>query len=164
MLKKDMYTIRRINENEVDEALDLALDVFMEFEAPEYKPEGVETFRQCIIEGKNPDSDCKKGLCPMYAAFDDGKMIGITRMRKTKTHINLMFVRKEYHRQGVATALFRFLLEDILKENPSLKEITLNSSPYGKEFYLHLGFIPLSEEQEQDGIRFTPMKYIVKED
>lgn len=164
MLKKDMYTIRRINENEVDEALDLALDVFMEFEAPEYKPQGVETFRQFIIEGKKPDSDCKKGLCPMYAAFDDGKMIGITRMRKTKTHINLMFVRKEYHRQGVATALFRFLLEDILKENPSFKEITLNSSPYGKEFYLHIGFIPLSEEQEQDGIRFTPMKYIVNEE
>lgn len=164
MLKKDMYTIRRINENEVDEALDLALDVFMEFEAPEYKPEGVETFRQAIIEGKKPDSDCKKGLCPMYAAFDAGKMIGITRMRKTKTHINLMFVRKEYHRQGVATALFRFLLEDIREENPSLKEITLNSSPYGKDFYLRIGFIPLSEEQEQDGIRFTPMKYIVNEE
>ena len=28
-------------------------------------------------------------------------------------------------------------------------------------FYLHLGFIPLSEEQERDGLKFTPMKYVV---
>ncbi|MCI8326035.1 MAG: GNAT family N-acetyltransferase, partial [Clostridia bacterium] len=42
-----------------------------------------------------------------------------------------------------------------------VKEITLNSSPYGKNFYLHLGFVPLSEEQEIDGIRFTPMKYAI---
>lgn len=156
-----MYRIRKITESEADEALNLALDVFMEFEAPEYAPEGVETFRKDIMEGKQPDSDCKKGLCPMYAAFDGENMIGMARMRKTKTHISLMFVRKEYHRQGVATALFRFLLEDILRENPTLKEITLNSSPYGKPFYLHIGFIPLSDEQETDGIRFTPMKYII---
>ena len=40
-----MYTIRRINSDEVEKALALALEVFMEFEAPDYKPEGVETFR-----------------------------------------------------------------------------------------------------------------------
>ena len=44
-------------------------------------------------------------------------------------------------------------------ENPVLKEITLNSSPYRKGFYLRIGFVPLSEEQEKNGIRFTPMKY-----
>lgn len=159
-----MYEIRKISSNEIDEALTLALDVFMEFEAPDYKPEGVKMFSQSINEGKKPYSDSKMGLCPMYGAFDSDKMIGITRMRKTKTHINLMFVRKEYQRQGVATKLFYFLLEDILKENPSLKELTLNSSPYGLPFYLHLGFTPLSEEQEKDGIRYTPMKYRIKKE
>ena len=43
-----MYTIRRINSDEVEEALALALEVFMEFEAPDYKPEGVETFRSLV--------------------------------------------------------------------------------------------------------------------
>ena len=42
-----------------------------------------------------------------------------------------------------------------------MREITLNASPYGKPFYLHLGFVPQSDEQEVDGIRFTPMKYTV---
>lgn len=157
-----MYTIRRINENEVDEALKLALEVFMEFEAPDYKPEGVETFKHDIVQNKEFIEKCKKGICPIYGAFDNEKIIGIIGMRSSKTHINLVFTKKEYHRQGVATALFRFLLNDILKENPDLKKITLNSSPYGKDFYLHIGFIPLSEEKEQDGIRYTPMKYIIR--
>ena len=47
-------------------------------------------------------------------------------------------------------------------ENPALDALTLNSSPYGLPFYLALGFIPQSEEQEINGIRFTPMKYIIK--
>ena len=44
----------------------------------------------------------------------------------------------------------------------ALDALTLNSSPYGSLFYLAIGFIPLSEEQEINGIRFTPMKYIIK--
>ena len=63
----------------------------------------------------------------------------------------------------VATAIFNYLLKDILNENPSIKELTLNSSPYAIPFHLKLGFEPTSEEQEIDGIRFTPMKYVIKD-
>lgn len=155
-----MYPIRRIKPEEVDNALALALEVFMQFEAPDYRPEGVDTFKRDIIQNDGFIADCKQGVCPIYAAFDGDKIIGIIGMR-TKTHINLVFVKKEYHRQGVASAIFRFLLRDLLGENPEPGEITLNSSPYGKPFYLHLGFVPLSEEKELNGIKFTPMKYIL---
>lgn len=154
-----MYHIRKITAAETDEALALALEVFMQFEAPDYKPEGTAAFKRDIIENEEYIQNCRQGICPIYSAFDGERIIGIMGMRPNKTHINLVFVKKEYHRQGVATALFHFLLEDVLRENPELKEITLNSSPYGKPFYLHIGFVPLSEEQETDGIRFTPMKY-----
>ena len=157
-----MYFIRKINSDEVTEALALALEVFMQFEAPDYAPEGIATFKRDIIENEEFIVRCKQGIYPIYAAFDDNKIIGIMGMRSNKTHINLVFTKKEYQHQGIATALFNYLLEDVLKENPSLKEFTLNSSPYGKGFYLHIGFIPLSEEQELDGIRFTPMKYVVR--
>ena len=50
MLK--MYLIRKITCEEVKEALTLALEVFMQFEAPDYKPEGVETFKRDMIENK----------------------------------------------------------------------------------------------------------------
>ena len=156
-----MYTIRRINGDEVEEALALAWEVFQQFESPEYRPEGTEAFRKDIIENEIFISKCREGICPIYAAFDKDKMIGIMGMRQNRTHINLVFTRKEYHRRGVATALFRYLLDDISKDDPVPREITLNSSPYGKPFYLHMGFKPLSEELEQHGIRFTPMKYTI---
>ena len=155
-----MVEIRRINGGEVREALDLATEVFLEFEAPDYQPEGVEVFRQ-FIENDEFILKCQNGVCPIYAAFDEGKMVGMMGMRQDRAHITLAFTRKEYHRRGVATSIFRFLLEDVLQNNPSLKEITLNSSPYGKLFYLHIGFLPLSEEKEMGGVRFTPMKYII---
>lgn len=156
-----MYEIRKIKENEVEEALNLAMEVFMQFEAPDYKPQGVETFRN-FVQREEYIEKCRQGICPIYAAFDGGKIIGIMGMRANRTHINLVFTKKEYHRQGVATSIFRYLLQDLIRENPELREITLNSSPYGRPFYLHIGFEPLSEEQEQDGIRFTPMKYTVR--
>ena len=157
-----MYAIRKITSNEVEESLALALEVFMQFEAPDYKPEGVETFKRDIVENDAFIENCRRGECPIYAAFDGNKIVGIIGMRSSKTHINLVFTKKEYHHQGIATAIFHYLLEDLRKDNPALKEITLNSSPYGKGFYLHLGFVPLSEEQEIDGMRFTPMKYLVR--
>ena len=43
-----MYEIRKIHSNEVMEALALALEVFLQFEAPDYKPEGIETFKRDI--------------------------------------------------------------------------------------------------------------------
>lgn len=154
------YEVRRITGDEVNAALELALEVFMQFEAPDYNPEGVETFKS-FIRGENLINGFKQGVCPMYGAFDNDKLIGIIGMRENKTHINLVFVKKEYQQKGVATAIFRYLLDDLLKENPALSEITLNSSPYGLPFYLHLGFVPQSDEQEEDGIRFTPMKYYI---
>ncbi len=45
-----MYEIRKIHSNEVMEALALALEVFLQFEAPDYKPEGIETFKRDIVE------------------------------------------------------------------------------------------------------------------
>lgn len=158
-----MFEIRKVNPNEVDEALELALEVFLEFEAPDYKPQGVETFKGFISDEKLVQG-FKRGICPMYAAFDNGKLIGLIGMRANKTHINLVFVKKEYQRKGVATEIFRYLLSDLRRENPALSEITLNSSPYGVPFYLRLGFAPQSEELEEDGIRYTPMKFFVKGD
>ena len=156
-----MYPIRKINSDEVEEALALALDVFMQFEAPDYGPEGVDSFKRDIIENEEFIDKCKQGIYPIYAAFDGNKIIGIIGMRPDKAHIMLVFTKKEYHRRGVATALFNYLLEDVRKSDSALAEITLNSSPYGKAFYLHIGFIPLAEEQEKHGIRYTPMKYVV---
>ena len=154
--------IRKIKSHEVESAMNLALEVFMQFEAPDYGPSGVETFKRDIVENPEFLENARQGICPVYGAFDGDKIVALMGMRSSKTHINLVFTKKEYHRKGIARAIFRYLLDDIMRENPALEALTLNSSPYGLPFYLALGFIPLGEEREINGIRFTPMKYIIK--
>ena len=154
--------IRKITSNEVEDAMNLALEVFMQFEAPDYGPSGVDTFKKDIVQNEEYIKNAKLGKCPIYGAFDGDKIVALIGMRSNKTHINLVFTKKEYHRRGIAKSIFNYLLNDIINENPTLEEITLNSSPYGLPFYLAIGFIPLSDEQEINGIRFTPMKYIIK--
>ena len=153
--------IRKITCDEVKSAMNLALEVFMQFEAPDYDPSGVDTFKKDIVENPEHLENARRGVCPIYAAFDGDKMVALMGMRSNKKHINLVFTKKEYHRKGIAKAIFNYLLNDVLKENPTLDELTLNSSPYGLPFYLAIGFVSLSEEQEINGIRFTPMKYLI---
>lgn len=154
--------IRRITSGEVADAMALALEVFMQFEAPDYPPEGVETFKRDIVENPEYLGNARIGVCPIYGAFDGDKIVALIGMRSNKKHINLVFTKKEYHRKGIARAIFNYLLDDVLRENPTLDALTLNSSPYGLPFYLAIGFVPQSEEQEINGIRFTPMKYTIK--
>ncbi len=159
----DNIIIRKITSDEVDMAMQLALEVFMQFEAPDYDPLGVESFKRDIVENVEYLEKARCGVCPIYAAFDGERIVAIMGMRSNKTHINLVFTKKKYHRKGIARAIFNYLLDDVLRENPSLSELTLNSSPYGLPFYLKIGFIPLSDEQEINGIKFTPMKYTIKQ-
>ncbi len=134
--------IRKITAGEVESAMALALEVFMEFEAPDYPPQGVETFKRDIVENPEYLENARRGLCPIYGAFDGDKIVALMGMRSSKTHINLVFTRKEYHRRGIARAVFQYLLKDVLAENPGLEALTLNSSPYGLPFYLAIGFKP----------------------
>lgn len=155
----DHIVIRKITSNEVESAMGLALEVFMQFEAPDYPPAGIETFKGDIVENPEYLEMARQGVCPIYGAFDGNNIVALIGMRSDRKHINLVFTKKEYHRRGIARAIFHYLLNDVLKENPSLEVLTLNSSPYGLPFYLAIGFVPLSQEQKINGIRFTPMQY-----
>jgi len=152
------YEIRRLNATELSMAMELAWDTFLRFEAPDYGPEGVESFRRTVIENEEFLSKCRSGENRMWGAFDEDQLIGLYGMRG-ESHICLVFTHHAYHRKGVATALFHRVIEDLRKVNPGLKRITLNSSPYGLPFYLHVGLYPTDMERTIDGIRFTPMAY-----
>ena len=86
--------IRKITADEVDCAMALALEVFMQFEAPDYGPAGVETFKKDIVENPEYLENARKGTCPIYGGFDGETLVALIGMR-SKTHINLVFTRKE---------------------------------------------------------------------
>lgn len=154
------YPIRRLCPEELEAALELAMDTFLRFEAPDYGPEGIASFRRDIIDNPQFHENCRNGSNRMWGAFDEDRLVGLFAMRG-ESHICLVFTRHGYHRKGIASSIFHRLLADVQRENPDVLRVTLNSSPYGKPFYLHTGFRPTDEEKTINGIRFTPMEYFL---
>lgn len=144
--------IRLLTEKEIGAALEMVMEVFNEFEAPDYSKEGVETFNQFIL---NPT---EIAVLKMYGAFDCDRLIGIIAMRG-ESHISMFFVKKEYQNKGVGRKLF-----DVIIQKCDSDSITVNASPYAVKIYHHLGFIDTNVEQTVNGISFTPMVYRVNKE
>lgn len=143
-----MVTVRTLTAEELDGALRLARRVFDRFEAPEYSPEGVQSFADTLAQPEY------RASIRCYGAFDGAILIGMLATRNAGAHITLFFVEETYHRQGVGRKLFAAALADAQGS-----AITVNSSPYAVEIYRKLGFIATKPEQVTDGIRYTPMRY-----
>ena len=120
--------IRKIDFENIDEALELTWKTFLKYEAPDYNQEGIEEFRKSIYN--------KEWLLAreFYGAYEDNNLLGLI-ATKDKSHIALFFVDGKYHKRGIGRKLF----EKVLEENDK-DYFTVNSSPYDKEVYEHLGF------------------------
>jgi GNAT superfamily N-acetyltransferase len=161
--------IRALGNDDIVQAMRLVWDVFSEFEAPGYEQQGVDEFRR-YIESNAVAMRMDLGELKLWGCFDEGVMTGVIAIRprepgapkdgfKGFSHISLLFVKKEYHRRGIAKALFETVKQACAGSGAS--EITVNSSPYAVEVYSRLGFVPTDAEQNVNGIRYTPMKYSI---
>lgn len=141
--------IKKVAKNERESAIELVHNVFMQFEAPDYCDEGVKTFHDTAIYNNGFLDSIE-----IYGAYFGEKPVGVIATRNEGNHIALFFVDGNYHRQGIGRELFHAVLK-----NSTSNEITVNSSPYAKEVYHHLGFVDTDVEQVVSGMRFTPMVY-----
>lgn len=150
----DEIVIRAIKLDEWEEAMNLAWDTFILFEAPEYSKEGIQSFKNFVRDPilKNLFIE---GKYYVLAAYIDNFMVGIIGVRN-ETHISLLFVDSEYHKRGVARKLVHSMFEQTFKKYGK-REMTVNSSPYAVGFYHKMGFIDTNKELQTDGIRYTPM-------
>ncbi len=142
--------IRRILKAEIEEALNLVWKVFLEYEAPDYTEEGMMEFKKTIndvswVEARD-----------FYGAYNNNKILGVI-ATKDISHIALFFVDGKYHKQGIGRKLYNKV--ESLNNNGFF---TVNSSPYAHEVYKHLDFIDTDTEQCVNGLRFYPMKKILK--
>lgn len=148
--------IRALHKNDIVPALDLVREVFDEFEAPEYSREGILEFKN-FIAYKNILRKIDADEIRFWGCYNEIGLVGVIAV-KDFAHICLLFVKKEYQRQGIAKRLFHTILAHY-KTHEGIDKITVNSSPYAVEAYRHLGFINTDSEKTIKGIRFTPMEY-----
>lgn len=145
--------IKEIQVESINKATKLIKNVFMEFEAPDYKREGIDFFLS-YISIESLKSKIEKGDISMWGAFLDNTIIGVVAMRPPCA-ISLLFVDKKHHRKGVARKLLTYALKEYNKKG---LKVTVNSSPYAVEAYEKMGFKKINEEEENLGIRFQPME------
>ena len=136
--------IKKIDQAQMDNAIDLIWTTFLQFEAPDYSDEGIQSFKD-FIENKEIINTLE-----FWGAYDNQKLKGVIATNENRKHICCFFVEAQYQRQGIGRKLWEYLLENSQKE-----VITVNSSPYAVPVYHKLGFVDTNTEQLSDGMRYT---------
>lgn len=155
-----MITYRKATIDDIRPALDLALRVFMEYDAADYGPEHTERMRLSIEDRMNNFDDYLLDKRLMFVALNSEKVIGIIETYGNN-RIALLFVDSNYQRQGIASELMNRTIYE-LKMN-GFDKIVLNSSPHGLPFYRHFGFITIETEKNINTPWKTPMEYTPNE-
>ncbi|ADL02966.1 GNAT family N-acetyltransferase [Lacrimispora saccharolytica] len=155
------YRIARLNIDSIKKygALDLVWKIFEEFEAPDYPDEGIEEFRK-FLDFETIKQKISRNEMFFWGCFSGDAIVGVIAARQP-CHISLLFVNKEHHRRGIGRELFHTVTSFYAAAGIH-QEITVHSSPYAVEVYHKLGFVDTDTEQLLNGIRFTPMKYILR--
>ena len=137
--------IRKLTQEEYNNAADLSYQVCME--RNDFTQEGIETFKSFVY-----DTSLMNTL-DIYGAFDNHLLIGIIGVHRERQHISLFFVLPHYHRRGIGTLLF-----DYMMSNCNFTYITVNSSTNAETFYTSLGFKKVGEKEINKGIVSIPME------
>ena len=155
IITEGRFEIKRLTTKEdIRASLQLAEDVFMQFEAPDFPPRGVESFKS-FIWGRRVKEMIEDGSFALWSCYCENQLVGMLAMRDN-SHISLLFVIGDFHRQGIGRMLFAQA-----KKYAALhlkRKITVNASPYGLPFYRAIGFKETDMENVIDGVRSTPME------
>ena len=146
--------IRDVRDDETEEAMALAWQVFSEFEAPEYSDEGVAEFRR-YIRPSAIRTLRQNGVLYLLGAYEEAALLGILAYKPTG-HISLLFVRTQHHRKGIAKALFATFLARCQKAGVSALDV--HASPYAVPVYEKLGFAATAPQRLENGILYVPMR------
>jgi GNAT superfamily N-acetyltransferase len=143
---------RQIEPFETPTAAALAREVFDQFVAPLYQPDGVSEFYRYA----SADSLSQRHASDHFTlvAEHSGELVGMLHLRKP-CHVAMLFVRSSFQHKGVGRKL---LAAAAALVGNSDCEFTVNSSPNAVSAYEHLGFHAIGTEQCVRGIRFIPMR------
>ncbi len=151
----DDIEIRWAERKDWKPAMTMIWRTFLKFEGQDYTEEGIQNFFEFITDDTIYRSFLL-GTYQMLVALDGGKIIGAASIRN-RTHLSLLFVDEDYHRQGVGSSLMNQLCQ-YLKEEEGENYMSLKAAPVAVEFYKKLGFRIVSPEEEISGIRVTSME------
>jgi GNAT superfamily N-acetyltransferase len=95
-----------------------------------------------------------------HVAFTGSDLFGVVGMRGVN-HVHHLFVADTLRGSGLGRRLWETARDEICMHGTAPPVFTVNSSLYAIGFYKALGFQPTGPEEERDGIRFQPMRYVI---
>ena len=116
--------IRQVGPSEIDAAVALILEVFLQFDAPDDSEEGIRSFRVFVEDG-----EIRQTLL-FFGAFEQGELKGVIVTDDAKDHICCFFVKAGYHRQGIGKKLWEYVLD-----HSEEAVFTMHASPYAVPIY-----------------------------
>ena len=88
--------------------------------------------------------------------FIEAELVGVAALRDNR-HTYHLFVRPDFHRQGIAKRLWQQLKSQAIAAG-NTQGFTVNSSLFAVPVYAGFGFRPAGEAQTKNGIHFQPMQ------
>lgn len=134
----------------------LVINVFDRFVAPDFSPEGCQTFIN-YVEPERIGERVAAGTDHIFLAQEGEKLVGALSIRNMD-HISLLFVDPAFHGRVIARGLYQYALNILKPASNGIDKMTVHSSPYAVKIYEKLGFVSLGEMREENGIKFVPME------
>lgn len=154
---QDAVIVRWARAEDWSDTMKMIWKTFLIFEGKEYTREGIQNFFDFITDDRLYQLFLK-GKYQIMIAENQGEIVGAASLRSGNL-LSLLFVKEEYHRQGIGSSLIHSLC-DYLQYEVGEHSMTVQSSPYAVGFYKKLGFVTTGDEEDYSGIRVTPMKMI----
>ncbi len=156
-------TYRPMRAGEEEEVSRLVMRAFDEFVAPDLPEGGREHFNDYASPARLGAPERRQDT---VVSVIERRPVGVGRIgrRNEVPHVDLLFVEKEMHGQGIARELVRRLLDIAWRNDPAAERVTVNATRYAVPFYARVGFAPRGEERIIGGIISTPMEVKLAEE
>ncbi|WP_319780279.1 GNAT family N-acetyltransferase [Maridesulfovibrio sp.] len=138
------------------QASELIFKVFDEKVAPGFTAQGRSEFK--VYATPQALRERMEQGAVVFTARHAGRIVGVAEIRFFR-HLGMLFVDSAEQGNGIGKILMSLVIEHCRKAGTS--ELTVNSSPNSRTFYLGCGFTVEGEEQNMNGIRFVPLKFVL---
>ena len=150
--------IESIKHDELIAAGNLIKEVFDEFILKDYSNDGIDYFYKRI--SCQSIFDRIQAGNRIYVFKHDNNITGYIEISGLN-HIYLLFVKKEFQKQGIAAELIDSVIVYIKSKNPMVEDLTVNSTLNALKFYEKLGFKKIADYQAKNGIVSFPMSLVI---
>lgn len=164
-----MISIREYTESDAEPVGKLIADTYSRFNLAHLSPEELKLGLGPFQHAWSEDETHKEKIARMirsewvFVAVDEDEIVGVLRGRKER--LASLFVRSDYHHQGVARRLVERFEEECQKDAPMV--IRLSATVYAVPFYLQMGYkkstgLRSGWSFDYHGLPMQPMRKVLK--